>query len=82
MEDGRSLVSGEVGPGDRLQCDAFRGHCSHWCELYQPDPTRRDIVNRELRALARLDRVYTTLLAGIPNEMTVVVNAVGAPMHP
>eukprot|EP00959_Pyramimonas_sp_CCMP1952_P266493 5571281-Pyramimonas_sp.AAC.1 len=29
MEDGRFLVSGEVGPGDRLQCDAFQEHCGH-----------------------------------------------------
>eukprot|EP00959_Pyramimonas_sp_CCMP1952_P085127 1780092-Pyramimonas_sp.AAC.1 len=29
MEDGRSLVSGEIGPGDRMQCDAFQEHCGH-----------------------------------------------------
>ena len=70
-------MDGTWGAGDRGQSDAFAQCCGSWAELFQPDPTRRDVFDGKVRGVARLDRIYTSLSAPVLNDLLVTVSTVG-----
>eukprot|EP00959_Pyramimonas_sp_CCMP1952_P012266 259013-Pyramimonas_sp.AAC.1 len=71
VEEGRFRTDGTWLAGDREHTDAFQSICGSWAELYQPDPTRRDVFQGEVRGVARLDRIYTSLSAPVLNDLAV-----------
>jgi len=77
VEEGRFKTDGTWGAGDRGQSDAFAQCCGSWAELFQPDPTRRDVFDGKVRGVARLDRIYTSLSAPVLNDLLVTVSTVG-----